>query len=352
MTKLSEEHDKNRLRTITQIMEAGERIKARGQTPWAQKLLLEELNKGEPCMKVIEEMRHLIDSIGMKITNTGEKYKAWEEQFRIIEDNMPREKKGTRMTRQIGKVGGYWIPMQLLDYFEVHPEERGEKETWEKAIEFMNRKKEALERARPGINQRFVETGVRLKGRTIETLEKLTGHKVVEWGSAIDTISTEEKITKAEIEEGATEPGQILLINGTTLTGLMNIQGAQNQKTVRMEEIMKEAMLKEMLVVIIQKGEVQEIIEQGITETTKIGDLLSLENPYGKYKIAEVPTGEREISVTVMGGKGEEGRARVMEEIMRKGERKINNMYTKKRRGELEGAWVCPLCKKEGERLN
>ena len=44
MTKLSEEYRKNRLRTLTQIMEAGERMKGRGQVPWAQKLLIEEIN--------------------------------------------------------------------------------------------------------------------------------------------------------------------------------------------------------------------------------------------------------------------------------------------------------------------
>ena len=53
MVKLEEEYQRNRLRTIKQIMEAGERMKGRGQVPWAQKLLLEEINETQPCMKVI-----------------------------------------------------------------------------------------------------------------------------------------------------------------------------------------------------------------------------------------------------------------------------------------------------------
>ncbi len=47
MTHMKEEIKQNTLRTLAQIMEAGERLKGRGQVPWAQKLLLEELQKTE-----------------------------------------------------------------------------------------------------------------------------------------------------------------------------------------------------------------------------------------------------------------------------------------------------------------
>jgi hypothetical protein len=77
MTKLSEEYEKNRLRTITQIMEAGERMKGRNQVPWAQKLLLEELNKEKSGLEVINEIKELIRKTGLQITNTGTQYKKW-----------------------------------------------------------------------------------------------------------------------------------------------------------------------------------------------------------------------------------------------------------------------------------
>ena len=85
-------------------------------------------------------MQKLIQAIGLKITKTGEKYKAWKDQFQITEEQ-EREKRGHRLTKEVGKIGGFSIPMHLIEYFEMHPEVAGEKEPWEKAIDFMQEKR-------------------------------------------------------------------------------------------------------------------------------------------------------------------------------------------------------------------
>ena len=235
-------------------MESGERIKARGQTPWAQKLLLEEINQREPCMEVIKEMRRLIEEIGLKITHTGEKYKAWEDQFKIEEAETAAEKKGQRLSSLTGNIGGFRIPMHLLDYFEMHTKEGEEKEAWERALEFMQEKKRILKCL--GLEQEAsrVETGLRLKGKTIESLERMTGHKVLEWGSAVDIRSTDALVTTEEIKQGVGKIGQLIIINATTPREMMNIEGSKKGIQGKMTEIMREAWLRGMQIITIDRG--------------------------------------------------------------------------------------------------
>ena len=77
MTHMEEEYKQNTIRTLAQIMEAGERLKGRGQIPWTQKLLIEELQRPKSCLKIIDEMRTVIGEMGLSVTHMSDRYKTW-----------------------------------------------------------------------------------------------------------------------------------------------------------------------------------------------------------------------------------------------------------------------------------
>ena len=118
MTKLKEEYEKNRIRTLKQIMEAGERMKGRGQTPWAQKLLMEEMNKENPCMEVIKEMKTILKELGLTWTKTEEKYKAWKEQFQSEQMQGGKRDFALPLSKAQVKIGKHKIPLSMIDYFQ------------------------------------------------------------------------------------------------------------------------------------------------------------------------------------------------------------------------------------------
>ena len=128
MTKLSEEYNKNRLRTLTQIMEAGERMKGRGQIPWAQKLLIEEMDKPEPCMGAIKEMKTLLEELGLVRIKSEDKYKAGSNQMQLVEQVERKQKMTQPLSRAQVQIGTHTIPLSLIDYYKqiaTHRENHG-----------------------------------------------------------------------------------------------------------------------------------------------------------------------------------------------------------------------------------
>jgi hypothetical protein len=149
MTKLSEEYRKNKLRTLTQIMEAGERMKGRGQVPWAQKLLMEEMSKPEPCLKVIAEMKTLTEELGLSITKAEDKYKAWTNQQHMEEVQGQKIKLARPLSNHQVEVGQVEVPLSLLEYFKMQQSEEDKEEPLERAIRYMKERNQILQEQQP-----------------------------------------------------------------------------------------------------------------------------------------------------------------------------------------------------------
>ncbi len=140
MTHLREEYEQNILRTLSQIIESGERLKGRGQVPWTQKLLLEELQKTRPCLKIIEQMKELLTKLGLRLEKITKNSKPWymqEEETEKVERKKVRE---LPLYAGISEVGGEEIPVHLIEYYERNNSKDKKDEPWEEAIALQKRK--------------------------------------------------------------------------------------------------------------------------------------------------------------------------------------------------------------------
>ena len=358
MTKLSEEYDINRLRTISQIMEAGERIKGRGQTPWAQKLLLEELSKSQPgrkpCLRVIEEMQGLLKNLDLTMEKTEEKYKRWSEQDQIQTIQEEKEHRNSPICNITREIGGIKLPAHLIDYYEMHKEElEPGQEGWEKALEKQREKQNQVEVMKEKGQIVEASTGIRLKPSTIRNLERLTGTKVAEWGVSIENRSTENLLNNNMILEKQQNRNQIILINRTnpmSLRQTMKMKGVKEEET---EIIVREALNQGAMVLILEKGNTKRRTDYMIYEKAKLSNLVGLENPYSQRKRARFPEDTEELQVAIMSTTKTTLHERVIAEITRTSDREINNMYTPTvEEDEQNTEWTCPLCKKKGEKIN
>jgi len=69
MVKLTEEEELVKLRLLSQIMQEGDRQRDRGQVPWAQKLLMEELEQPkEQTSRLIAGIKTQLEKLGVEIS--------------------------------------------------------------------------------------------------------------------------------------------------------------------------------------------------------------------------------------------------------------------------------------------
>ena len=350
MTKLSEEYEKNRLRTLTQIMEAGERMKGRGQTPWAQKLLMEEMNKEEPCMEAIKEMKVLLKELGLTWTRTEEKYKAWKNQFQM-EQQMEHKVGYTQpLSRAQVKIAKHKIPLSMIDYFQRTAVQGDTKEPWEKALEYTQKQEKIVEEELPELKDTNWYTGIRLKNNMVRRIESITKSTMLEWGVSIENRSTDHVLTKSQIKHGQVKENQVLLINLTQPKKLRE-KSQEINSGQDIQELMTTAAKKRMIIVLIDTESSPTPIEGIKKISMATEDYMCFENTYGTHLMPRTMDNKENITVSIIGGMRAGMEIRIQEEIMRTGERTINNMYERKEeQGEKE--WECPLCQVKGERLN
>ena len=85
MTSISDLYAINRARIISQIMEAAMRQRGRGQIPWAEKVLMEELTKDKPCLQIFKELKDILSELNLEpIHNDTENYRSWTRQQRQL----------------------------------------------------------------------------------------------------------------------------------------------------------------------------------------------------------------------------------------------------------------------------
>jgi len=62
----------NRCRILAQMMEAAKRQTGRGQIPWVEKMMMNELGKSNQCMKIYSEIRDILTELGLvKVKNAN-----------------------------------------------------------------------------------------------------------------------------------------------------------------------------------------------------------------------------------------------------------------------------------------
>ncbi|MCP4055716.1 MAG: hypothetical protein GY739_22275, partial [Mesoflavibacter sp.] len=145
MTHLKEEYEQNILRTLAQIIESGERLKGRGQVPWTQKLLLEELQKTTPCLKIIEQMKELLTKLGLRLEKPNKKNKPWYMQEEEVVRTVRKKIRELPLYAGISEIGGEEIPVHIIEYFERNKGKDSKEEPWEEAIALQKRKREKIE---------------------------------------------------------------------------------------------------------------------------------------------------------------------------------------------------------------
>ena len=67
MDKLTEELEVQRLKVLARTLQAGDRQTQRGQTPWAQKLMMEELQNPRTQTTFIQEMQKGLQMLNLEI---------------------------------------------------------------------------------------------------------------------------------------------------------------------------------------------------------------------------------------------------------------------------------------------
>ena len=348
MTKMQEEYECNRLRTVKQIMEAGERIKGRGQTPWAQKLLLEELERKKPCMKVIEEIKELIGKMGLKMEKTGEKYKRWQRQETQNETMKAWKVRAPKICTEEGTIGGVRIPAHMIDFYTMHQTELKEgQEAWEKAVEIQEKIINLKETKEGTIS---CGTGLRLKDKTIEIIENIAEGTLIEWGGSIDNRSTENIVTDKELLEDKPTGAKLLLINVTNPDVVLKETKMADVNISKIGKIIRKAVQERKTVIILGTAPTQNT-NTSCSETVRIANMIGIENAYGKNRMAKTADNKESITISVTGTQ-EWKNKRILGEITRSCERNINNMYNRPQEIQNTNPWICPLCKEIGERID
>ena len=128
MTSISDLYAVNRARIVSQIMETALRQRGRGQIPWAEKVLMEEITKEKPCLQIYKEIKDILGELGMEPIRNGDEYRLWTRQQRqlklLSEHEKPIKQQGkffsnitTDQTRV--SLAGLSIPVHVFEWFKI-----------------------------------------------------------------------------------------------------------------------------------------------------------------------------------------------------------------------------------------
>ncbi len=96
MISMHELYEINRCRIISQIMENGKRQRGRGQIPWAEKIVMEELMAEDSCMTVYKEIKEILIRLGLRIQQNGD-YRLWKTQEMMYEQSYEKRMKNQKV---------------------------------------------------------------------------------------------------------------------------------------------------------------------------------------------------------------------------------------------------------------
>ena len=107
-------------------MEAALRQRGRGQIPWAEKVLMEEITKETPCLQIYREIKEILGELGLEPMCNGDGFRPWTRQQRrlglLSERTKPVKQQGkffSNIATHQARVswGGVSIPAHVFERF-------------------------------------------------------------------------------------------------------------------------------------------------------------------------------------------------------------------------------------------
>jgi len=179
MQSLVDLYKVNRCRVLAQVMEAAKRQRGRGQVPWVEKMMMNELNKPEQCMKIYTEIRDILTEMGLAIVRNPNTDGMWKIQRggkelvvrdELVKDDEYMQDKGkvniTGLTLDLQECK---VPHRLLEWY-VKGENMAIMEATDRAVHRQSYKIKTLLGMGYGKSEANKEMGLRLA--TIHSLER------------------------------------------------------------------------------------------------------------------------------------------------------------------------------------
>jgi len=235
MVKLTEEEHLVKLRLLSQIMQAGDRQRDMGQTPWAQKLLMEELGlPKEQTSKLIAGIKTQLEKLGVEISmkpeQTGKRQTEEWYQDRAAPKEMQDKNREQRVSSGTIEIKGEHIPTQLVTWAEQASRTQNKWTIVRELQEDMQSIKKAIQNYNCNTSTEQNHEGMRLRQGTLMEIEKLTKKKIAEWGIDLLTRSTEKIKTTPELLKNKEAGKTILLMNFTAHPAIREVLHAKDTK--------------------------------------------------------------------------------------------------------------------------
>ncbi|MCP4055362.1 MAG: hypothetical protein GY739_20440 [Mesoflavibacter sp.] len=347
MISMHDLYDINRCRVISQIMENGKRQEGRGQIPWAEKIIMEEITKEEPCMEIYREIKNILLKLGLRIQQ-NRSYRIWKTQGMVYEQayekiNEESETISLHNTEIDIMQEGLYIPVHLIEWY---ARDKGTCKETDLAIKKAVNRIKFIQGIRSG-SMKDIYTGIRMKEATIIKLEEILKKEVWEAVIMPELISTkrtwkiEDMIStlKKRIQPG------LIMVNLTHSEGLID-----KEEEEKIQNLINIAENKKIPVIIFTNEEAGEIgsKESWIKETMCVKQMIGWESPYEHVIVPRLETGNMINSHISTWGRYDI--EKISNIINKKACGNINNMY--EITATLEDTWRCPVCKTEGIKVN
>ncbi|MCP4052782.1 MAG: hypothetical protein GY739_06910 [Mesoflavibacter sp.] len=348
MISMHDLYDINRCRIISQIMENGKRQEGRGQIPWAERIVMEELMTDRPpCMAIYEEILHILVKMGLKIQQ-NRRYKLWKTQDMVYEQTYERINEVSESTvlhnTKVDIVQeGMYIPAHLIEWYENT--DKSMKEMGIATSKAMDRMK-MLQGIRSG-SGKDIYTGIRMKEILVIKLEEVLKKDVWEAVIMPELICTKRawrikriiQLLKREITPG------LIILNLTHSEGLLVEEDSED-----VQNMIEEARKKQVPIIVFTNEEAEEIgkEESWTVDRACAKQLVGWESPYEHVIIPILEVGENINSHLSTWGNREN--INIMDIVFNKAYGAINNMY--QITADIEDMWKCPVCRTDGIKIN
>ena len=336
MTDIREEYKINRLRGLLQMIQTADTQAGRGQSTWIQETLIEELQQDQPCLAIIQEMKDIMEDIGVESHIAGKTYKPW-----TLQEKGWQKAEGTNPNQTTMKLSSRQGRLDINTQQITHKDEkvpvhlvRWHEYQGATTEEAMKKATKDLQSQQTPTKRRG--TMVRIQKRTMEKMEDNIAGPIGEVIQNPHIRSTNLQVTEEDITLGIPKA---IIINKTGEQELTS-EEEEEQKQIR-----QKAATEKTTVIIIshtpERGSTH-TIKIDPTTTTQLAIIDSRETPKSKEPI------NKEIWISTIFGDSQT-RSKIIEALQNKETGKINNMY---RKVQIRQKWTCPGCNKEGARIN
>jgi len=355
MDKLTEEYTKQRMKTLANILMAGDRQRERGQTPWAQKMLLEELSKTHSEVQFIREMKKELQALNIQLIYNPEQKTTEQKKVQPL-NKLPLNPKTkiTQVSSGLIQLENSQIPTQLLTLQEnMSTTQSGYKDV-EHLIHTLQKAQDLFSQ-QTQTPQTEVDihslTGLRLTNSCLQQMSNQTKREIVEWG--VDTLnrSTENIWTTQQLSQLQEPSKYIILANMTAPQATrqhMHLPNTTDDPT-QANQICHHIKPRGGMVIRISQQPMQ---ATGIpTITINTNTHAALELPLGTSQKNRTPTNNTEVHIQGIFNPTP-GNIEVWQQIVKilsqQADMEINNMYMPDTTQDT--TWQCPCCSKQGKR--